>query len=1139
MVVEHDKKNDKKKTQKHLSQDCYLLPSSVLTQALNVIADPISIKNEQHQYIFLNDAFCQFQGLTREELIGKTVYDIYPPQEADVFVKQDRVAYAAGCACEHEAYLTDSRGKQHIISSTKTVFEVQDEPFAGEKILVETLRDLTPHRHQEINLKKRNRDLETLVELQQSLLRCHRPQRISRDITDRQRATHALEQRERYLSTLVEVQRRLLISPDTTTYYTEILELLGQASGASRVYLFENHQDWLGKVLMSQRTEWCAPGISPELNNPQLQNLSYDDFFPRWAEALHQGEIINGVVTEFPESERVVLEPQGILSILILPLVVKQKFWGFIGFDNCSETKAWESSEVSLISAAASAISLHLERHQAGQALQESEEKFRQLAENIDSVFWITNPQKGQMIYVSPAYETLWGRTCTELYENPITFIEAIHPEDRPLVMAALAKQSQGIYHEECCLEYRIVRPDGEIHWIRDRAFPIQDETGIVYRVVGIAEDISDQKYHETALQLIVEGTAAKIGDEFFRSLVRYLAEVLKVRYALVTRFVAGTQSRVRTLAFWNGNSFGDNFEYDLDGTPCEGVIMGNICHYPTQVQAQFPQDQDLVNLRVESYSGIPLKDSANRILGHLAVMHTQPMTDDHTPKLIVKIFAARAGAELERLNAAEALQTTQKRLQYLVASSPAMIYTCSPIANYPITFVSENIRDVLGYTAQECLASAKTFWISRVHPEDLAQVLTNHQQLATQGYSVNEYRFLHRDGTYCWLRDEVKVTRDDAGQLVELIGSTIKISDRKQAEEEVRQSEERLQLALEGSALGLWDWHLSDNQVYLSPQWKLMLGYEPHELEDSYSIWEQLIHPEDLSTTREVFNAHLEGHTPVYQAEFRMATKQGGWKWILSHGKVFEWDQLGQPVRVTGTHQDISDRKAIDQMKDEFISIISHELRTPMTSIHGSLKLLSTGMLGNLTEKGQRMLEIAISNTDRLSRLINDILDLQRLESGQFSVSKQPCHALSLIEQAIAALQVIAQKQQIQLEIMDHPSPTLWASSDYILQVLINLLSNAIKFSEPETTVKIGVLQHEQKALFYIKDQGRGVPGDKLESIFGRFQQVDASDAREKGGTGLGLAICRRIIELHEGQIWVESVLDQGSTFYFTCQVI
>lgn len=965
---------------------------------------------------------------------------------------------------------------------------------------------------------------------------------IVRNISVRKRAElalhesmAALEQRERYLEVLVQVQRRLLASKDIQAYYTEIIEWLGKASQASRVYLFENHRDSAGNLLMSQRAEWCTPGIHPEIDNPQLQNLSYNNFFPRWAEALKKGEIINGIVADFPESERDILEPQNIRSILILPITVSGEFWGFIGFDHCVEARKWDCLEVGLLNAAASAISLHQERHQAEFHLRESEEKFRQLAENIDSVFWMTDPQKHHMIYVSPAYEKIWGRTCRQLYETPISFINAIHPEDRERVVAALATQIQGIYDEE----YRVIQPNGEIRWIRDRAFPIRNHQDQVYRVVGLAEDISDRKRTQESLRLIVEGTASKIGTEFFQSLVRYLAEVLQMRYTFITQFTDETKTCVRTLAFWNENDWGENFEYNLAGTPCAEVFGNGLCIYPRAVQQQFPDDLDLVHLGVESYIGITLKDSNHQLLGHLAVMDVKPMNDPNTPELIIKIFAARAGAELERLQAEEELRTTQKRLQYLVSSSPAMIYTCLPQPNYPFTFVSDNIEEILGYTVEQCLAEPTTFWYSRIHPEDLPRIRANFSKLIEQGHYVNEYRFFHQDGSYRWLRDEVKVVRSQAGELIELIGSLIEISDRKQAEEELSQSEERLQLALEGSDLGLWDWHCPSGNTYFSSEWKRMLGYEDTDIEDSFQAWEKLVHSEDLPHTLERINAHLSGQTSVYKAEFRMTTKLGDWKWILAHGKVFEWDRKGQPMRMTGTHKDISERKVIEQMKDEFISVISHELRTPMTSIHASLKLLTTGRLGSLNEKGNRMLEIAINNTDRLSRLINDILDLQRLESNEFNLTKQNCNGVQLIEQALEAMQVIADKQEITLELRVSGSESLeiWANPDYILQVLTNLLNNAIKFSNPHSIIQVCVENRNVDALFSVKDQGRGIPPDKLESIFEKFQQVDASDSRQKGGTGLGLAICRRIIERHGGYIWVESTLGEGSTFYFTCQ--
>ena len=233
---------------------------------------------------------------------------------------------------------------------------------------------------------------------------------------------------------------------------------------------------------------------------------------------------------------------------------------------------------------------------------------------------------------------------------------------------------------------------------------------------------------------------------------------------------------------------------------------------------------------------------------------------------------------------------------------------------------------------------------------------------------------------------------------------------------------------------------------------------------------------------------------------------------------------------------RDITQAKAVERMKDEFISVASHELRTPLTSIRGSLGLLGTGQLGELSPKGQRLLDIAVKNTERLSRLVNDILDLERMKSGKIAMARQTCDGVELVEQAIEVMQAMADKGQVTLQSqITETSIPLWADPDHILQTLTNLLSNAVKFSHQQGIVTLKVETRPQEILFQVQDQGRGIPADKLDKVFESFQQVDASDSREKGGTGLGLAICRQIVQMHGGCIWVESILGEGSNFLFT----
>ncbi len=228
---------------------------------------------------------------------------------------------------------------------------------------------------------------------------------------------------------------------------------------------------------------------------------------------------------------------------------------------------------------------------------------------------------------------------------------------------------------------------------------------------------------------------------------------------------------------------------------------------------------------------------------------------------------------------------------------------------------------------------------------------------------------------------------------------------------------------------------------------------------------------------------------------------------------------------------RDVTARVEMDRLKDEFISVVSHELRTPLTSIRGALGLLATGKLGELPGQGQKILGVASHNAERLVCLVNDILDLERLQSGKLSMELRDVEAQQLATAAIESMLGMALKNAVELDCDAEPF-TLRADPDRLQQVLTNLLGNAIKFSPEGGTVLLRARQMDGEAEFRVIDNGRGIPTPMLEPIFERFQQVDSSDTRKQGGTGLGLPICRSIVEQHHGRIWAESELGHGSTF-------
>ena len=239
--------------------------------------------------------------------------------------------------------------------------------------------------------------------------------------------------------------------------------------------------------------------------------------------------------------------------------------------------------------------------------------------------------------------------------------------------------------------------------------------------------------------------------------------------------------------------------------------------------------------------------------------------------------------------------------------------------------------------------------------------------------------------------------------------------------------------------------------------------------------------------------------------------------------------------IGVVVAFTDTTERRALDRMKDEFISTVSHELRTPLTSLRAALGLVTGGALLARPEKMQQMLEIALDNTDRLVRLVNDILDLERISSGKSELQLTMCSVDDLFERASALQAASAAKTGITLRCISS-NTRVWADSDRILQTLTNLISNAIKFSSAGSDILLSAHAiDDNEVILEVTDHGRGIPAEKLDQIFERFQQVDASDSRAMGGTGLGLAICRSIVTQHGGRIWATSIPGEQTSFHFS----
>ncbi len=379
-------------------------------------------------------------------------------------------------------------------------------------------------------------------------------------------------------------------------------------------------------------------------------------------------------------------------------------------------------------------------------------------------------------------------------------------------------------------------------------------------------------------------------------------------------------------------------------------------------------------------------------------------------------------------------------------------------------------------------------------------------------------------------------------------------ISDRKQAELRLQQSETRLAQAQRIAHIGNWEFDFPTQSFTWSEEMFRILDLDPDLPPPTWQEFVQQIDPGDRPRWETTIGDAISEQQP-YEVELRILRSDGKPRDVSAKGNPI-FDESGQAVSLFGIIQDITERKAIARMKDEFISVVSHELRTPLTSLQGGLDLLANGLIESNSIKGQHIIKIANESSHRLVRLVEDILNLERLQSGQNRLSKQPCNIADLMLKVVDSMQMLATEAEIALRISGRPFQVN-IDADRIIQVLINLLGNAIKFSPAGSTVWLTSELVETNTetgstmmpglpvstplpylLIAVKDRGRGIPADKLNTIFERFQQVDSSDSRIKEGTGLGLAICRYLVEQHGGQIWAESVLGGGSSFYFTLPI-
>ena len=363
---------------------------------------------------------------------------------------------------------------------------------------------------------------------------------------------------------------------------------------------------------------------------------------------------------------------------------------------------------------------------------------------------------------------------------------------------------------------------------------------------------------------------------------------------------------------------------------------------------------------------------------------------------------------------------------------------------------------------------------------------------------------------------------------------------------EKLRDSEERYAVAVSGSNEGLWDWNIRTNQSYFAPRWKQILGYEDHELENVRQTFADALHPDDRDDVMAAVRTHLDARVP-YDAEFRLRHKDGRYVWIHSKGQAI-WDEQGNPRRMAGSISDITlRRQAAEEMreakeqaelanrtKSEFLANMSHELRTPLNAILGFSELMGNATLGPLGNPRYEEYAKDINDSGRhLLALIQDILDLSKIEAGRLELDEEDIDVAMTIRACLLLVKERAENSGVKLK-TDIPQdlPVLHADKRKLKQILVNLLSNAVKFTSAAGEVTLKAWWREDSGfVFQVIDTGIGMALADIPTALSPFGQVGSTLARKYGGTGLGLPLAKSLAEMHGGSLDLQSEVGAGTT--------
>jgi PAS domain S-box-containing protein len=740
----------------------------------------------------------------------------------------------------------------------------------------------------------------------------------------------------------------------------------------------------------------------------------------------------------------------------------------------------------------------------------------KNIIDRIPGMVALYNIQTGEYIYVNKSVKKLLGYTPDEFINGGFPFAASlIHPDDVAIVTAqnqkalALANSKKPASSVNTSpivtFEYRMKHADNSWRWLHtDGVVFDRDEKGKVRCVMNISIDITKRREDELREANSRKQFEQKLlqNERRYRSLIEHSYEVVIVadKNGL---FTYASPSIKNVLGYTAKEIIGKN---TLDLFPPETrdeeiKKFGDVALVPgktVKVQSKYLHKNGKT-LIVES--------TVSNLL--------------HDP--FVNGFVSNFRDITKEKKAAE----LQYHLAAIIASSDDAII--SKTLEGIITSWNKAAHTIFGYTAKEAIGKH----ISMIIP--LEQRSEEEKIIATlkRGEHVDHFETVRttKSGKKIFVSLSISPIKDDEGHIIGASKIARDITQRKKYEEILSSSQERLQLAVDAGKIGIWDWDIVNNKIIWSER-----VYEIHGVRKGSTIgelekYQQHNHPDDAEQINLAIKQALKGEKP-YQEEFRILTPNGKIRWVETRAHVIR-DADGKPIRMLGATTDISERKHLEQQKDEFIGIASHELKTPVTSIKAYTQLLENKFRKAGDEKTALFLMKVNAQLDKLTILIGDLLDITKIETGKLEFHEDFFDFNELVNEIVDQIQPTAEKHKLITNLA--PSKSIYGDRDRIGQVLTNFLTNAVKYSPMADKVVISSTVNANAITISVEDFGIGIEADLIDKVFERFFRVTTSSGQTFPGMGLGLYISSQIIKRQQGKIWVESKPGKGSTFSFS----